>query len=93
LNTTPLTTELVPAPDKNSRRLMIVLHGLGDSMEGFRWLPSALGLPWLNYLLVNAPDPYFGGWAWYDFAGDPRPGITRSWSRGTPPPARRPAGT
>ena len=36
---------------------MIVLHGLGDSMEGYRWLPEALQLPWLNYLLVNAPDP------------------------------------
>jgi phospholipase/carboxylesterase len=23
-------------------------------------------LPWLNYLLVNAPDPYYGGFAWYD---------------------------
>lgn len=73
-----LGTDLLPAPEKNSRRLMVVLHGLGDSMEGYRWLPPALGLPWLNYLLVNAPDPYFGGYAWYDFSGDAGTGVERS---------------
>ena len=73
-----LETELVPASEKNSRRLMIVLHGLGDSMEGYRWMPSALNLPDLNYLLVNAPDPYFGGYAWYDFSGDAGTGVERS---------------
>ena len=30
------------------------------------WLPGALQLPWLNFLLVNAPDPYYGGYSWYD---------------------------
>ncbi|PYK01554.1 MAG: serine esterase [Verrucomicrobia bacterium] len=73
-----LETQLVPAQEKHSRRLMIVLHGLGDSMEGYRWLPPALGLPWLNCLLVNAPDPYFGGYAWYDFSGDAGTGVERS---------------
>jgi len=57
---------------------MVVLHGLGDSMEGYRWLPGALRLPWLNYLLVNAPDFYYGGHSWYDFAHDPAPGVERS---------------
>ncbi len=73
-----LGTDLLPAPEKNSRHLLVVLHGLGDSMEGYRWLPPALGLPWLNYLLVNAPDPYFGGYAWYDFSGDAGTGVERS---------------
>ncbi len=73
-----LTTELVPATDRNSRRLMVVLHGLGDSMEGYRWLPQMLDLPWLNYLLVNAPDSYYGGYSWYDYAGAPGPGVRRS---------------
>jgi len=73
-----LKTEFAPAMDKDSRRLLIALHGLGDSTAGYRWLPSALQLPWLNYLLVNAPDPYFGGFAWYDFSGDAGPGIARS---------------
>jgi phospholipase/carboxylesterase len=73
-----LDSELVPAKEKSSRRLMIVLHGLGDSMEGYRWLPDELGLPWMNYLLVNAPDRYFGGFAWYDFSGDASTGVERS---------------
>lgn len=57
---------------------MVVLHGLGDSMEGYRWLPQAMQLPWMAYLLVNAPDPYYGGFAWYALEGDPNPAIKRS---------------
>jgi phospholipase/carboxylesterase len=73
-----LTTELVSATERTSRRLMVVLHGLGDSMEGYRWLPQMLGLPWLNYLLVDAPDAYYGGYSWYDYVGNPGPGVRRS---------------
>jgi phospholipase/carboxylesterase len=70
--------EFIPAADKNSRRIFVVLHGLGDSPTGWRWLPGALDLPWLNYLLVNAPDEYYGGYSWFDYPGDSAPGIHRS---------------
>lgn len=70
--------EFIPAADQNSRRLHVVLHGLGDSPAGWRWLPGALNLPWLNYLLVNAPDEYYGGWSWFDYPGNAAPGIHRS---------------
>jgi phospholipase/carboxylesterase len=73
-----LTTEFYAAKVPASRCLMIVLHGLGDSAAGYRWLPAELNLPWMNYLLVNAPDDYYGGFSWYDFAEDPEPGIARS---------------
>ncbi len=73
-----LTTELIPAEQKASRQLLVVLHGLGDSMDGWRWLPNELRLPWLNYLLVNAPDDYYGGYSWYDLYGESGPGIRRS---------------
>lgn len=73
-----LVTDLVPALEPDSKRLMLVLHGLGDSMEGYRGLPAELRLPTLNYLLVNAPDPYFMGYSWYDIYGDAEPGIVRS---------------
>ena len=74
-----LHSELIPASgDRRSQRLLIALHGLGDSIEGYRWMPQALDLPWLNYLLVNAPDDYFGGYSWYDFDGNPDQGIQRS---------------
>ncbi len=72
-----LETEFIPAT-QDSRRLMVVLHGLGDSAAGFHWLPEALELPWMNYLLVNAPDPYYGGYSWYDFAANIAPGVRRS---------------
>jgi phospholipase/carboxylesterase len=72
-----LHSELIPAVEKNSRRLMVMLHGLGDSIEGYRWLPDALNLPWLNYLLVNAPDEYYGGYSWFDL-NDITPGVHRS---------------
>ena len=61
-----LTTQFLPGSGPPGGRLMIVLHGLGDSLEGWLWLPAALQLPWLNFLLVNAPIPYCGGWSWYD---------------------------
>jgi phospholipase/carboxylesterase len=71
-----LHTELIPATEKSSR-LMVMLHGLGDSIEGYRWWPEALGLPWLNHLLVNAPDDYYGGYSWFDIDDQP-PGVLRS---------------
>jgi len=72
-----MTTEFIPAADKTSRRLMIMLHGLGDSIEGYRWWPEAMALPWMNYLLVNAPDDYYGGYSWFDI-DDQAPGVLRS---------------
>jgi phospholipase/carboxylesterase len=73
-----LDTEFYPARKGDSKALMIVLHGLGDSTAGYHWVPGALDLPWMNYLLVNAPDPYYGGFSWFEFAGDFRPGVERS---------------
>jgi phospholipase/carboxylesterase len=72
-----LHTEFHPAL-KTSNALMIVLHGLGDSVAGYRWLPGMLELPWMNYMLVNAADSYYGGFSWFDFAGDFGPGVERS---------------
>ena len=73
-----LTSEFLPAREPSSKALLILLHGLGDRAAGWRFLPATLGLPWLNCLLVNAPDPYYGGFSWYDFNGDSRTGIERS---------------
>ncbi|MEY2466304.1 MAG: phospholipase/carboxylesterase [Verrucomicrobiota bacterium] len=73
-----LEHEFIPASKKDSRSLWVMLHGLGDSIEGYRWLPEAMRLPWMNYLLVNAPDEYYGGYSWFDFEGDIAPGVKRS---------------
>jgi phospholipase/carboxylesterase len=73
-----LRTHFIPAAQRDSKRLMVMLHGLGDSVMGYLWMPDALGLPWMNYALVNAPDEYFGGYSWFDFEGDMVPGVRRS---------------
>jgi phospholipase/carboxylesterase len=73
-----LHSELIPAIEPGSKRLMIMLHGLGDSIEGYRWFPEAMRLPGLNYLLINAPDEYYGGYSWFDLQGDFVPGVKRS---------------
>lgn len=75
-----LTYDLIPSQEKKSHCLMIMLHGLGDSVEGYRWFPEAMRLPWMNYALVNAPDEYYGGYSWYDFMGDVVPGVKRSYA-------------
>jgi phospholipase/carboxylesterase len=79
----PLDTLFIPAAEKSSRRLWVMLHGLGDSVGGYRWMPEAFKLPWMNYLLVNAPDDYYGGFSWFEFTEDAstevmRPGVERS---------------
>ena len=56
---------------------MVMLHGLGDSVDGWRWFPEVMNLPWLNYLLVNAPDDYYGGYSWFDL-DNMVPGVQRS---------------
>lgn len=74
-----LHSELIPATERGSKRLMIMLHGLGDSIEGYRWFPEAMRLPGLNYLLVNAPDEYYGGYSWFDLNTENiAPGVIRS---------------
>ncbi len=73
-----LDAYFIPASDTGSRRAMIVFHGLGDSANGYTWLPDALRLKDMNYILVNAPDSYYMGYSWYDYEGDAKPGVLRS---------------
>jgi phospholipase/carboxylesterase len=73
-----LQGDFIPAGERDSKWLMVMLHGLGDSIEGYRWMPEALNLPWLNFLLVNAPDAYNGGFSWFDYPDNIGPGVVRS---------------
>jgi phospholipase/carboxylesterase len=56
------------AATKPSNRLMIVLHGKGDSLRPFRHFDEEMGVPEMNYLLLNAPKRFLDGYSWY---GDP----------------------
>ena len=72
-----LSCDWVPASTP-SGKLLVVLHGRGDSSQGFHWMPETLAFRELNYLLVNAPDQYFGGKSWYALPPDEAPGVRRS---------------
>lgn len=79
ITTSRFTHRYVPARRPGpEEKLLVVFHGLGDSLHGFSWLPQALSMPDLSYLMVNAPDDYYGGFSWFDFPTDPAPGILRS---------------
>jgi phospholipase/carboxylesterase len=85
LKTTRFTHKYIPARKPGAEeKVLLVFHGLGDSLDGFTWMPPQLGIENLSYLLVNAPDDYYGGFSWFDFSGggafmeDALPGIRRS---------------
>ena len=67
-----------PAVQSDSRKFLIVLHGRGDTAEGFHWLPEALGVDEFNYLFLEAPDIYAMGYSWYAVPPDQGPGVMRS---------------
>ncbi|NUM87628.1 MAG: hypothetical protein HUU37_00350 [Bdellovibrionales bacterium] len=78
LRTVYLPASRPPEGGAEAEKLIVVLHGLGDSVEGYRFLPQVMEMPEASWLLVNAPDPYFTGYSWFDIYGDMAPGIIRS---------------
>ena len=57
---------------------MIIMHGRGDSSEGFTSIPPFLDIDEMNYLLLDAPFEYFTGLSWYQLPPDQLPGIKHS---------------
>ncbi len=76
-NTIPLNNIFIPSKVP-SKKLMIILHGRGDSSQGFTWLPPYFNLDEMNYLLLDAPYDYFGGRSWYDLPPHQLEGIQHS---------------
>ena len=71
-----LALENIFIPSKvPSKKIMIVLHGRGDSSEGFTGLPNFIDIDEMNYLLLDAPFEYFTGLSWYQLPPDQLPGI------------------
>ena len=73
----PLDNVFIPSQTP-SKQLMIVLHGRGDSSQGFLNLPNFIRIESMNYLLLDAPFEYFGGCSWYQLPPDQLPGIEYS---------------
>ena len=61
-----------------SKKLMVILHGRGDSSDGFTSLPPFLDIDEMNYLLLDAPFEYFSGFSWYQLPPNQLPGIEYS---------------
>ncbi len=73
----PLDNIFIPAKVA-SKKLMIILHGRGDSSDGFTMLPDLLDIAEMNYLLLDAPFEFFTGLSWYQLPPDQLPGIKHS---------------
>ena len=53
---------------------VLVLHGLGDSKQGWKPVADYLRAPGTGWIFVQAPDAYYDGWSWFDLQlPDPRP--------------------
>lgn len=64
IKTDILRSKYIPAR-KKSEKLLIVLHGRGDSMRPFYKFQEELKLYEVNFLLLNAPRRFLKGWTWY----------------------------
>ncbi|MFP5520299.1 MAG: alpha/beta hydrolase [Bdellovibrionia bacterium] len=64
ISTQLFSNRFIPAK-KKSDKLMIVLHGRGDSVKPFRHFHEELKIENMNYLLLNAPRRFLGGYTWY----------------------------
>ena len=73
----PLNNIFIPSKVP-SKKLMIILHGRGDSSRGFTFLPPYLNIDEMNYLLLDAPYYYYGGFSWYDLPPNQLEGIVNS---------------
>ncbi len=73
----PLNNIFIPSKVP-SKKLMVILHGRGDSSRGFTFLPSYLNIEEMNYLLLDAPYYYYGGFSWYDLPPNQLEGIVSS---------------
>ncbi len=62
---------------KKSDKLMIVLHGRGDSIRPFYGFDSELNIPEMNYLLLNAPRKFLDGYTWYGEPPYQKQGVLR----------------
>lgn len=82
IKTEILDSFYIPSNDvspTSSNKLMILMHGLGDSLESYKTLTQEINVTGLSYLLLNAPKKYYFGYSWYDIPPkDPIPGIENS---------------
>lgn len=83
-HTSILDSFYIPSSDiapTSAQKVMILMHGLGDSLESYKIFAKEVNVTGLSYLLLNAPKKYYFGYSWYDIPPkDPIPGIENSVS-------------
>lgn len=62
-----------PPADPAKAYHCLILHGLGDSKDGWKPVSAMLGLDQLGYIFAQAPIPYYGGGSWFDLSHDFHP--------------------
>lgn len=65
------------ASKRKSKKIMLVLHGRGDSLKPFKNFDKELGVSEMNYLLLNAPRKYLKGFSWFGEPPFERTGVLR----------------
>ena len=66
-----LTHTLLPPPGgEPATHHCLILHGLGDSQDGWKPVAPMLGVRHLGFVFVDAPRPYYDGFAWFDLNAD-----------------------
>ena len=50
----------------SAQKIMVVMHGLGDSKAPYIDFCKELNVSGLHYLILNGPIDYYGGYAWYE---------------------------
>jgi phospholipase/carboxylesterase len=76
--------EWIPASrsiPRAQQKVMIVLHGRGDSLKSFRSIKRELRRPDINYLLLNAPRRYLTGFSWYALEPNHERGVKEARAR------------
>src|SRR5258708_4927292 len=60
----------VPPRRPTDARHCLVLHGLGDSMEGWKPVVPMLGLDRVGFVFANAPLDHGDGYSWFGIDAD-----------------------
>ena len=73
----------IPAQRQRTLRpkLIVVMHGRGDSLNPFKRFDRELDLGEANYLLLNAPRKYLDGYTWYAFPPHQARGVLQARKR------------
>ncbi|MCR9203281.1 MAG: dienelactone hydrolase family protein [Halobacteriovoraceae bacterium] len=69
----PLESHYIPAVNKgmtSGNKVMLTLHGRGDSLHSYKTLTQEINVTGLSYLLLNAPFTEMFGYTWYDDSYD-----------------------